>query len=277
LHHWREGGSNAKFRMMRKGGSQAVDRALAIYKALLADQGHSSLAQISRALSLPVSTGYRLAEALAHAGLVCPTGQGRFAPGPTSIALAPLATIRPALVGLGRPVIDRLARSTGHIAQLGILEQDMVTYLIKAGTRADAVFTQEGKQLEAYCSGIGKVLLAALPAAERAAYLASGPFVALTPHTVIEPKALAADLEAVQAQGYAEDIEAVALNLFCLAVGVRDGRGRTIAALSVSASNPFTNRARLLAHLRRAAAAIEAAIARTGLCSDLEPGEGLKP
>src|SRR3546814_4531438 len=55
--------------------------------------------------------------------------------------------------------ISKLAQRTGLTAHLGCLESNMVTYLIKEGSEPD-VFTREGIQLEAYCSGIGKVLLA---------------------------------------------------------------------------------------------------------------------
>ena len=77
--------------------------------------------------------------------------------------------------------MEDLAKRTGLTVHLGVFEGDMVTYLVKAAGVTD-VLTQEGMQLEAYCSGIGKVLLAFLPLDEREQYLAGGPFVRLTAH-----------------------------------------------------------------------------------------------
>jgi DNA-binding IclR family transcriptional regulator len=110
----------------------------------------------------------------------------------------------------------------------------MVTYRIKTGRGAHDLFTRTGLQLEAYCSGIGKVLLAHLPVAERHAYLAAGPFVALTSHTITDPARLAVALDAVRAEGFATDLGEIVEDLQCLAVPVRQPDGRVRAAISVS-------------------------------------------
>jgi DNA-binding IclR family transcriptional regulator len=110
----------------------------------------------------------------------------------------------------------------------------MVTYRLKTGRGAKNLFTRTGLQLEAYCSGIGKVLLAHLPAAERRAYLAAGPFVALTPNTITDPAVLASTLDEVRAQGFASDDGEIVEDLVCLAVPIRAPDGRVPAAISVS-------------------------------------------
>ena len=81
----------------------------------------------------------------------------------------------------------------------------MVTYRIKTGQGAGNLFTRVGMQLEAYCSGIGKMLLAHLPEEQQRAYLAGGPFPALTAKTITQPEALAQELERIRAQGFALD------------------------------------------------------------------------
>lgn len=73
-----------------------------------------------------------------------------------------------------------------------MLENDMVTYLVREGAEARTIFSEENKQLEAYCSGIGRMLLASLPEPDREAYLAEGPFVALTERTITDPAELRA-------------------------------------------------------------------------------------
>jgi hypothetical protein len=89
-------------------------------------------------------------------------------------------------------------------------------------------------QLEAYCSGIGKVLLANLPDAERAAYLATGPFVALTARTICDAGELGRVLETVRAQGFATDLGEVVEDLACVAVPLRRPGGEAIAAISIT-------------------------------------------
>ncbi len=125
----------------------------------------------------------------------------------------------------------------------------MVTYLLKAGRAAQTVFTREGTQLEAYCTGIGKVLLAALPVAAREEYLKSGPFIPLTANTLTDLHELRSELIDVGERGYAEDNAEMDSDLRCLAVPVRLGEGEVIAAVSISTRSAGKDAHALLAHL----------------------------
>jgi DNA-binding IclR family transcriptional regulator len=139
------------------------------------------------------------------------------------------------------------------------LEDGMVTYVVKvAGKTAaeGARFTRENAQLEAYCSGLGKVLLARLPADERENYLAAGPFVPLTSRTMTDTSTLRDCLSAVRRDGFAQDDGEVADNLFCLAVPVAGPEVAVHAAISISverATHHLRDRAADLAKLRRCA------------------------
>lgn len=88
-------------------------------------------------------------------------------------------------------------------------------------------------QLEAYCSSIGKVLVAHLHAPAQSAHLAGGPFPALTPRTITDPIVQKAELGIVARQGFALDNEEVAIDVECIAVPVPGKRG-VIAAISIS-------------------------------------------
>lgn len=128
------------------------------------------------------------------------------------------------------------------------------------GRDAGALFTRVGMQLEAYCSAIGIVLLANLPLAEREAYLAGGPFVALTHRTIVDPAMLREELAAARLRGFAIDDEEVAPNLRCMAVSPHTTDGRVLAAISVLQALPSRKRlddGPLLASLTETARAIE--------------------
>ncbi len=245
---------------MRKSGSQSVERAVRLLGAIIADAGESSLATIAATLCLPPATAYRLAATLVGEGMLLPVGRGRHLPGPALVQLSAKLSQRPALAALGRPVVRDLARASGCTAHLGVLEHDMVTYLVKAERAAAHVFTQEGKQLEAYCSGIGKILLAYLPASQLADYLAGGPFIALTDKTITDPQALAREIAGVRGNRFARDDEEIAPGLHCLAVGVFDPQGRAIAALSISRPKPHPDEALALEVLNNAARRLERAM-----------------
>lgn len=226
---------------------------------MLADGGKSSLAKIGAEMGLPRATAYRLAAALSRAGYLIPLGRGRLVAGPTLAALAHRISLRPALLGLARPIVDALAQATGGIAHLGILEQDMVTYLLKAG-HGPGVFTAEGKQLEAYCSGIGKLLLAHLPTEELANYLDNGPFIALTPRTITDPVMLERAFAEIRRVGFARDEEEAGADVHCLAVPIRDDQGGVIAAVSITRNHPDSDEDATLRALRDAASQLQSRI-----------------
>lgn len=219
---------------MRESSKSSLERGLILLKAVIRDGGASSLSAIARQEGVPVASAHRLAASLVAAGFLRPSGYARHLPGAELQVLAPLIGEREVLAAAARPALERLAARSGNVVQLGVFEADMVTYLVKAGQSADALFTKVGMQLEAYCSGIGKVLLAALPEAEKSRYLASGPFVALTERTIIDPALLRGELDQVEARGCALDDEEIVPGLQCLAVPVRNGAGEVVAAISTS-------------------------------------------
>jgi IclR family transcriptional regulator, acetate operon repressor len=213
-----------------------------LLEAVIADGGRSSVAALARAAGVPVASAHRHIAALVGAGYLIPAGYGRHLPGPKLRALAGLIGDRQIMINAATPVLDRLALRMGCVVQLGIFENDMVTYLVKTGQSASDLFTKVGMQLEAYCSGIGKVLLAHLAAQAQAAYLAGGPFIALTDRTITDPVLLKAALEQVATQGFAVDDEEVVAGLHCVAAPIRNLRGEVIAAISASGAAQVDSR-----------------------------------
>jgi IclR family transcriptional regulator, acetate operon repressor len=237
----------------------ATGRAFAMLETVIADGGARSVSALARTAGVPVATAHRQVATLVAEGFLTALGQGRHGAGPRLRALLARVDDKQVIANLAAPLLHRLAARMGVVAQLGTYENDMVTYRIKTGEGAGALFTRVDMQLEAYCSGIGKVLLAHLPGPERAAYLANGPFVALTPHTITDPATLAQELDRVAAQGFAEDRGEVVPDLHCLAVPIRRRDGSVPAAISVSCLHPHGADDSLLAALQATAQAIEAA------------------
>lgn len=253
-------GGRPIFHIMRISGTQAIDKALGLLTEIIADQGKSSIADIGRQLEIPAATTYRLVSALVRKNLLIAVGKGRHVAGYGLVQLGYSATLNPALQAIGQPIINRLARQSELVAHLGIFEHDMVTYLLRAGQISSSVFTEAGKQLEAYCSAIGKVLLASLLPEELSAYLQCGPFISFTPRTITDPADIADALQSVKKQGFARDVQEVADGLFCLAVGIQDTDGKVIAAISVSSNQPYDDEVHIINMLRQSAEEIYQAV-----------------
>lgn len=225
--------------MMRRTGAQSVDRALRLLTSILDGQGASGLTEIARREAIPSATAYRLVASLVRQELVVPASRGRYVASPRFLARLRTQSSLRILAALARPVLRKLARKTRSIAHLGILDNDMVTYLVREGQTPGSVFSREGGQLEAYCSGIGKVLLAALPEEERERYLENGPFVPLTSHTITDASDIRREIAAVCRAGLACDNEEFSIGVHCLAVPIGDSSLGRPAGISISRDRTF--------------------------------------
>ncbi len=244
-------------------GSGNLERAFDLLHAILCDGGQSGIGAIAARLRLPLSSAHRLVSSLERRGFLARSGRGRYIAGLALASVISRGELDQALVAVGRPVLKWLAMDTGYTAHLGVLRSDMVTYLVKEGVATGRLFTREMMQLEAYCSGIGKILLAQLSEEDLTEYLNQGEFVALTERTIIDPSLLADHLRTVRQQDYALDNREISNDLNCLAVPIRRGDGRVIAAISIAANVDITSdMPALLVKLRAATNDIERQMVR---------------
>jgi DNA-binding IclR family transcriptional regulator len=126
-----------------------------------------------------------------------------------------------------------LAARLKGVVHVGVLQGGMVNYAAKFGESARvAIPSRVGAQQEAYCSALGKVLLAGMPAPELEDFLYDGDFVALTPQTITTVASLRAELAAVRERGYAVDNREVFQTIACVGAPIRDPHGNITAAIS---------------------------------------------
>lgn len=223
-----------------------------------------SLREITAELGVPASTAYRLISVFESRGLLSRIGSGRYAPGGVVAQVAGLTDLNSLLRAVSRPILRKLASRCARTIHLGVLEGEMVTYLVKEGAHSESLFTREGMQLEAYCSGIGKVLLANIEQQLLSKYLDTGDFVALTEQTIISPELIRAELEKVCALGHAVDNAEVDEDLYCIAVPVWDGNGRVVAAISASERNARCDEPGLIEALKESAEELSARLLAFG-------------
>jgi IclR family transcriptional regulator, acetate operon repressor len=219
-------------------GSRTLDKALYLLRVVVADGGRTSVSSLAARLSIPRATANRLIAKLEQQGLLTKAGRGRYRLGYGLTSLVQEAGRGDPRRAVARPILERLARDTGLTAHFGILENDMVTYLVKTGADSDSLFSRENMQLEAYCSAIGKVLLAWLPQDQKELYLAGGPFVRLTSSTITDPEHLRRELQTVRENSYAKDRGEISDDLHCVAVPVMAASAPIIGAISLSAKVP---------------------------------------
>jgi IclR family acetate operon transcriptional repressor len=221
-------------------GTKTLDKAITILKLAIDSERPRNAKEIAEVISLPPATVYRHLAVFEKQGLVRRSPQGSLGPGADLIALVDRGLLHRLLATAARPILAEVSRKLKMISHIGVYENEMVTYLVKSEPEGQKVFTRENEQLEAYCSGIGKILLAELPGQELEAYLSTGPFPALTDSTVTDPEKLRQVLAITREEGFATDSGEIEPGLYCLAVPLRNLEGEAIAALSVSCRNVKT-------------------------------------
>lgn len=214
---------------------QSVDRAFSLLACIARQGGRESLPTMAAQCGLSVATAHRLLTTMESLGAVIHTAPGEYRIGMGVLELSRCASHESLLAAAAEPTLRRITQTLTPTAHLGVLDAEfMVTYVAKANKRGHPVPTQIGSKLEAYCSGLGKVLLAALPHETRATYLDEAPFIALTSRTITDIAVLERELCQVSRQGYAVDDCEMMDDLRCVAVPIHDRAGTVVAALSAS-------------------------------------------
>jgi DNA-binding IclR family transcriptional regulator len=213
----------------------SVMKAFALLKAFHDPEEWLTSCELSRRANLPEASGYRLIQTLEEIGAVVRGPRGRYRPGLLLLSLSHNVTITELLRDASHGLMTELARTLDLTSHMGVLEHGMVTYVAKVSAQgAFPIHTRVGAQFEPYCSGLGKVLLAALPDDQVESFLLDGELVPLTPHTITNAHALRAELKRVREQGYALDDREHHADIRCIAVPVLDQEGRAVAALSAT-------------------------------------------
>ncbi len=132
-----------------------------------------------------------------------------------------------------QPWLDRLSEEIGQSSSVAILDGAEIVYVARAAQRkVMSIALMPGSRLPAYCTSLGRVMLAALPEPQVLDLLTSRPLQARTAHTLHKVEAVMAELALVRTQGYAAVDQEVEQGLRSVAVPVKNARGIVVAALN---------------------------------------------
>jgi DNA-binding IclR family transcriptional regulator len=195
----------------------------------------------------PKATLYRLVQTLTSQGMLAhDSDRGTYAPGVRLVRLAHAAWAQSSLAPVARPFLDRLSASVGETVHLAQMDRGFVLYVDKRNaTQPVEMFSQAGKVGPAYCTGVGKAMLAHQPQELLDDLVAQQSFHAFTPRTITTPDNLRAELLAIRNQGYAFDREEHEPGIICVAHPILSNAGRCLGALSVTSTTRRTNLAGL--------------------------------
>lgn len=217
-------------------GVRALERGLALLEAL-GRAPKSSLAELAQGANLAPSTAFRLLDTLQKCGFAAQCQQtGHYQLGLRAFEVGSAYLPRLQLNDVALPVMRELMQAFGETVNLAVADQADAVYVAQVeGEQMLRMFTRLGARTPAYCSGVGKALLAWSPTQTVRAVLGDGPWPASTEHTLTTFKALERELKQVRRQGYAVDNEEREVGVRCVAVPITDAAGAVVAALSLSA------------------------------------------
>lgn len=213
---------------------ESLARGLTVLTAFDEGRDRLTLAAVAKATGLARATARRALITLDHLGYATSDAAGfRLTPRVLSLGFPPLS--RTTLAEIAAPHLATLVQRVHDSASLAVLDGDDIRYTARVATsRVMNVNITLGTRFPAYATSMGRVLLADLPAAERAAHLARARPQPLTPHTITRQADLATLLAGVAREQYALVDEELEEGLRSLAAPVRDRHGRAVAAVNVA-------------------------------------------
>jgi IclR family KDG regulon transcriptional repressor len=228
-------------------GNQAVVRALDLLELVCNADHPVSLAEASARQGLSKPTAHRLLRTLVERGLIAQDPQMKgYRPGLKLFELSSAVLRGMTLRTEALPELRELCQRTNETVHLAVLDDGEVIYIDKEETQQTIrMFSAIGKRGPAHCTGVGKVLLAHLPAEELRAVLAGKPLQRFTDTTIVTTAALQEELALVRQRGYAIDDTEHEADIRCAACPVRDHTGRVIAAISLTVPAIRMTRARI--------------------------------
>lgn len=218
---------------------ESVDRALRMLQELAAHGSGATLEDLATASGLPKSSAHRTLAALRERGFATQQPDGRYLAGPELLRVAFEFYDRIDLRVALQPVLVRLNREVNETIHLGVLDGADVVYLDKLEpSHPIALTSRVGGRNPAYCTGVGKALLAWTYPTEdaiRGWVDEHGPLEVRTSTTITEPAALAREMAKIRSDGWARDMEESEQGVRCLAAPLFLGGAVPRAAVSIAA------------------------------------------
>jgi IclR family transcriptional regulator, pca regulon regulatory protein len=251
-----------------EGHSQSLERGLAILSSFRDGRALVGISDLGRELGLSRSTAHRYVATLAALGYLqqdAPTKKYRLGPRVLDLGFSAINSME--LREVAAPHLRDLSDSTGFTVNMAILDDLDIVYVerVRSGQarqREIDLNLHVGARLPAYCTSLGKVLLAYLPADDQRDRLARTTFTRRGPNTLTTRAGFAAELRKIRSQGFSINNEELAYGLRSIAAPVITHDGAAAAAINLAVHSTMLTLSDLVARwspaLRQTAAEISA-------------------
>ena len=213
---------------------QSFARGLEVIRSFSTQSPRQTLSEVAARSGLTRAGARRILLTLQALGYVVSDGK-HFSLTPRILDLGFAYLSSMPIWNLAEPVMENLAEEVGESCSAAVLDGTDIVYVLRVAThKIMSITLGVGSRLPAYCTSMGRVLLADLPDDAASRCLKTAPPRALTRHTVTEPDALRQKIAQTRKQGWCLVNQELEEGLIALAAPIRNGQGRTVAALNIS-------------------------------------------
>jgi len=219
-----------------RGGVQSIGRAFAILEEVARNRDGIGLADLSKKVGLHNSTTFHLVKTMVSLGYIRQLKDSkRYRIGRPLFALAASALDEMEMVSMAMPVLDDLSRATGESSHFATRMSDAVVVMARTpGPGAFQLTDRVGVVRPAYCTALGKVILAALRPDQLDRYLERVELKSLTSKTITNAQRLRRELQEIRRSGIAIDDGEFDTEMRCAAMPVNDFSGQVVGAIGIS-------------------------------------------
>jgi IclR family pca regulon transcriptional regulator len=236
----------------------SLARGLVVIQAFTQQSPQMTISQLSVKTGLSRAAVRRCLYTLTKLGFAGAEDGSRYSLRPRMLTLSHTYTTSNTLATAAQPILERMSAALRESFSVATLDGEDIVYIARTQvSRVMAVDLHIGSRLPAYCTSMGRVLLAYLPTEQLEQYLAKA---VLTPHTtrtITTVEKLRLALRNVRRNGYALVDQEYEVGLRSLAVPVYASSGRVVATVNLSGNAPRLSvlemQSRYLAQLRNAA------------------------
>jgi IclR family pca regulon transcriptional regulator len=213
----------------------SLARGLAVVRAFSDRRRSLTIAQISHKTGIPRAAVRRCLHTLKQLGYA-DSEANNFTLKPKILTLGYSYLSSTPLTVSAQPYMDQISRTLNESCSLAVLDGNDVLYVSRSSTsRIMSVALNVGSRLPAYCTSLGRAMLAYLPDDAVSAYFNSVELKAYTERTVVSQKRLKEILTETREAGFTIVEEELEIGLRSIAVPVRGASGSVVAALNIGA------------------------------------------
>ena len=220
--------------------SKSLERGLAILTCFTPDRPVLGIANIADELGMSRSTTHRYVITLVALGYLEQGASRKYRLGLKVTDLGMSVLNATGLREHAHPYLEELRQRTSYTVSLAVLDGPEIVYVdrvrsLRRGQNDNDLGLHPGSRLPAYCTAMGKLLLANLPQEQQREILASMKLKKRGPNTITSKEALRDELDEVREESFAVNDEELAPELHSIAVPVRNEAREVVAAVSLAA------------------------------------------